>query len=557
MSSAGEEVKLPEGSGMQVTAILRVQARFSNGSSTINGFSLNAPLATRVQEAPSESDPRVAFAKRAAGYGAKVALVEQGPQWQPNKRRSGAGPGGTCMNVGCVPKKLMFMAAAHREMMIGEAATAKGYGFTVPEGAGKIDWKGLKERRDKYVAKLNTNYTAGWKKEGVEVIEDLSKSSAGFRQGVILLWNPNARHRRGFASFTDAQTVSVQCNDGTTRVLKGQHILVACGGLPSEPDIPGVEHAINSDGFFELEEQPKKVAVVGAGYIAVEMAGILHALGSETHLFFRGDTVLRRGFDPFIVQTLMEAMEHHGPVLHRDLSQLTWRFCSEPSRTSTPARISKQDDGRLTYVATEGPMGEEAILKDFDCILLAIGRKPVSDRLGLQNTGVELNKSGRLELARIYAIGDVTSTGYELTPVAIAAGRRLADRLFLKEGRARIAYELIATVVFSHPPIGCIGLTEPQAKAEFGEENIKVKQSRFASMLYAFNDDDKKVKTALKLDEMMQGFAVAVRMGATRADFEASVAIHPTIAEEFVTFGGWGQQQQGDKVSALLPPYLS
>ncbi|CAK9052709.1 Glutathione reductase (GR) (GRase) [Durusdinium trenchii] len=438
----------------------------------------------------------------------------------------------------------MFMAAAHREMMIGEAATAKGYGFTVPEGAGKIDWKGLKERRDKYVAKLNTNYTAGWKKEGVEVIE-------------------------GFASFTDAQTVSVQCNDGTTRVLKGQHILVACGGLPSEPDIPGVEHAINSDGFFELEEQPKKVAVVGAGYIAVEMAGILHALGSETHLFFRGDTVLRRGFDPFIVQTLMEAMEHHGPVLHR---------------TSTPARISKQDDGRLTYVATEGPMGEEAILKDFDCILLAIGRKPVSDRLGLQNTGVELNKSGHIvvdafentNVPGIYAIGDVTSTGYELTPVAIAAGRRLADRLFLKEGRARIAYELIATVVFSHPPIGCIGLTEPQAKAEFGEENIKVKQSRFASMLYAFNDDDKKVKTALKLvlklpeerivglhcigpssDEMMQGFAVAVRMGATRADFEASVAIHPTIAEEFVTFGGWGQQQQGDKVSALLPPYLS
>lgn len=485
-----------------------------------------------------------AFSKRAAGYGAKVALIERGAQWDTAKRkRLSAGPGGTCVNVGCVPKKLMFMAAAHREMMVGPAATAQGYGVNVPAGAGSIDWKGLKERRDKYVAKLNTGYTAGWKKEGVEVIE-------------------------GIGTFVDSETVAVQCNDGSSRTLKGKHILIACGGLPSEPDIPGVEHAINSDGFFELEEQPKKVAVVGAGYIAVEMAGILHAMGSETHLFFRGDTVLRRGFDPFLVETLMEAMEHHGPILHRN---------------STPASITKQENGLLTYTATEGPMGEQKSISDFDCILLAIGRKPVTDQIGLQNTSVALNKSGHIVVDKfentnvpgIYAIGDITSTGFELTPVAIAAGRRLADRLFLGEDRARIAYEMIATVVFSHPPIGCIGLTEPQAKAEFGEENVRVKQSRFNSMLYAFNDDDKKVKTGLKLvlklpeekvvglhcigpysDEMMQGFAVAVRMGATRADFEASVAIHPTIAEEFVTFGGWGQDKSGEKVKAQLPPYI-
>jgi len=485
-----------------------------------------------------------AFAKRAAGYGAKVALVERGATWDDKTgRRASPGPGGTCVNVGCVPKKLMFMAAAHREMMVGKVATAKGYGITVPESAGTVHWDVLKQRRDKYVARLNTVYLNGWKKEGVEVIE-------------------------GSASFVDKETVSVQCNDGQRKTLSAKKILVACGGLPAEPNIPGVELAINSDGFFELKKQPKKIAVVGAGYIAVEMAGILHALGSETHLFFRGDTVLRRGFDPFIVETLMEAMEHHGPVMHSK---------------STPAGISKQDNGLLSLSFTEGPKAEKKTLADFDCVLLAIGRKPVTDSLGLQRAGVQTNKSGHIvvdafentNVPGVFAIGDATTTGYELTPVAIAAGRRLADRLFLKEGRARIAYEQIATVVFSHPPIGCIGLTEPQAKAEFGEANVKVKQSRFESMLYAFNEDGHKVKTGLKLvmkmpeerivglhcigpysDEMMQGFAVAVRMGATRADFEASVAIHPTISEEFVTFGGWGQERNGDQIKAQLPPYL-
>jgi len=484
-----------------------------------------------------------AFSKRAAGYGAKVVLIERGPSWNEQGQRTGAGPGGTCVNVGCVPKKLMFMAAAHREMMVGEAATAKGYGFAVPEGAGKVQWEALQQRRDEYVKKLNKNYTAGWQKEGVEIVE-------------------------GTAQFVDSSTVEVQRKDGSKTTLRGKKILIACGGIPDAPPIPGIEHAINSDGFFELKKQPKKVAVIGAGYIAVEMAGILHALGSETHLYFRGDTVLRRGFDPFIVKLLMEALEHHGPVLHGN---------------SQPARITKQSNGLLTYSAIEGSNAQQKDYTDFDCILLAIGRKPVTDQLGLQKCGVLTNKSGHVvvdafentNVPGIYAIGDATSTGFELTPVAIAAGRRLADRLFLGEGRARIAYEQIATVVFSHPPIGCIGLTEPQAFAEFGEANVKVKQSSFASMLYAFNDDGKKVKTGLKLvlkmpeervvglhcigpysDEMMQGFAVAVRMGATRADFEASVAIHPTIAEEFVTFGGWGQEKNGDQVRAQLPPYL-
>merc|ERR1712113_305453 len=241
----------------------------------------------------------------------------------------------------------------------------------------------------------------------------------------------------------------------------------------------------------------------------------------------------------------------------------------------------KTPSGKLTYTTKEdGGIREYA---DFDCVLVAIGRKPVTEFLHLDKAGVKTDRRGLIEVDKfentnvrgIYAIGDATTSGFELTPVAIATGRRLADRLFGGEPQARIAYEQIATVVFSHPPIGTIGLTEPQAKDEFGEENIQVKTARFSSMIYWANDQDHKVETGLKLvlqgiqervvglhcigptsDEMMQGFAVAVRMGATRADFEASVAIHPTIGEELVTFAGWGQEKVGNDVRPQLPPYL-
>eukprot|EP00403_Amphidinium_massartii_P019260 CAMPEP_0178412894 /NCGR_PEP_ID=MMETSP0689_2-20121128/22250_1 /TAXON_ID=160604 /ORGANISM="Amphidinium massartii, Strain CS-259" /LENGTH=496 /DNA_ID=CAMNT_0020034155 /DNA_START=58 /DNA_END=1548 /DNA_ORIENTATION=+ len=481
-----------------------------------------------------------AFAKRASGYGAKVAIVERGRSYE-NGLRKGAGPGGTCVNVGCVPKKIMFYAAAHREALVSDVATAAGFGYKV--GDFKFDWPSLKARRDAYVAGLNNTYKKGWASAGADLIE-------------------------GIASFQDGKTVKVVAPDGSEKELKAtKGVLIAVGGEPTFPDIPGIELAINSDGFFDLEQQPKKVAVIGAGYIAVELAGILHALGSETHLFFRGETVLRRGFDPFIVEVLMDALKKHGPVLHAN---------------STPESIVKDADGTMTYTWTEN--GEKKSESGFDCVLMAIGRKPVADLLGLDKVGVKTDSKGLIEVDEyentnvpdIWALGDVTTTGYELTPVAIAAGRRLADRLVGGEPKARIAYELIATVVFSHPPIGCIGLTEPQARKEFGDDAITVKTARFASMIYAFNDDDKKVKTGLKLvlkgpeervvglhcigpssDEMMQGFAVAVRMGATRADFEASVAIHPTIAEEFVTFGGWGQQTVDGVAKPKLPPYLS
>jgi len=480
-----------------------------------------------------------ACAKRSAAYGAKVAIIERGPSRDANGVRQGGGFGGTCVNVGCVPKKLMFLSAQQRENMVGHVSLAAGYGYTVPESAGVVDWAKLKANRDKEVARLNNAYPSGWKKAGCEVLE-------------------------GFASFEDAHTVGVALTDGGKQTLKAKHVLVAVGGKPKMPAIPGVEHAISSDGFFDLEKQPKKAAVFGAGYIAVELAGILHALGTETHLFFRGETVLRHGFDPYVVETLMAELTAHGPALHKQC---------------TPTALKKAADG--TIVVEVLASKEAQALTGFDCVLFAIGREPVARAIGLERAGVATNAAGFIEVDEyertsapsVVALGDCTSTGYELTPVAIAAGRRLADRLFGGEPRARIAYDTVPTVVFSHPPIGTIGLTQPQAEEKYGKENVRVKQARFNCMVFSFNAADAKVKSALKLvlagseervvglhcigpssDEMLQGFAVAVRMGATRADFEATIAIHPTIGEEFVTMGGWGQDKEGKK--PVLAPYL-
>lgn len=481
-----------------------------------------------------------AFCKRAAGYGAKVAIVDRGVRYV-NGKREGAGAGGTCVNVGCVPKKIMFNAAAVKESLSSEIGLASGYGFEIPTV--KFDWGLLKKRRDAYVRKLSEGYINGWKKAGVDVYTGTARfASAG--------------------SSSLVKRIEIE-HGGKTQSLEAVRVLIAVGGQPRVPHIPGVELAITSDGFFELEAVPKKVAVVGAGYIAVEMAGILHALGSETHLFFRGDTVLRRGFDPFIVDQLMKAMERHGPTLHKK---------------ATPAAIKLQDGGNVkTLVITDG-----SEFHGFDVVLLATGRAPLGKRLNLPPS-ISLDAKGFVVVdeyenttaKNVYAIGDATTTSYELTPVAIAAGRRLADRLFGGEPRARIEYHDIATVVFSHPPIGTVGLTEPEAVAKYGRDAVAVKQSAFGSMLYAFNHAEHKVKTGLKLvlklpeervvglhcigpmsDEMIQGFAVAVKMGATRRDFEAAVAIHPTIAEEFVTMSNWGQKKLGEQLKVVLPPYL-
>ena len=225
-----------------------------------------------------------AAGRRAAGsYGKKVCVIERGPSRDEAGIRRGGGYGGTCVNVGCVPKKLMYMASQLRESIVGEIATAKGNGFTIPESAGVCDWPALKKRRDAYVAQLNKNYVTNWKKEGIDTLE-----------GVGALEGPTS--------------VRVALNGGGSKLITADRVLVAVGGKPAMPDIPGIELAISSDSFFDLEAQPKKVATFGAGYIAVEMAGILHGLGSESHLFFRGETVMRNGFDPYIVETLMGEM---------------------------------------------------------------------------------------------------------------------------------------------------------------------------------------------------------------------------------------------------------
>jgi len=483
--------------------------------------------------------------KRAAGYGKKVCVVERGVAYVEGVRK-GAGFGGTCVNVGCVPKKLMFSAAAVRESITGPAEIATGYGFGEAKAAvGEmlVDWSGLKARRDAYVERLNTVYESGWQGLGVDVVV-----------GRAMLKE----------ALPDKTLVEIAMPDGSVNVVSAEHVVIAVGGEPSLPDVPGSELGITSDGFFDLAEQPKKCAVFGAGYIAVEMAGILEALGTDTTLFCRGSKVLRNDkvFDSDITDTLMKEITKHGPTLQTG---------------AEAAGLQGEADGTISITLKDG-----SLHTGYDTVMWAIGRHPVTEGLGLEQCAVETTATGFIKVddyentsaPNIYAIGDATTAGWELTPVAIAAGRRLADRLFGGEEASRFIYRDIATVIFSHPPIGTIGFTEAAAAEHFGAENISVRKASFGSMLYAFNPDaEHKVQTTLKLvlhgpeeivvglhmigpysDEMLQGFAVAVKMGATRRDFEATCAIHPTIAEEFVTFGGWGQKDGKPDLPPQLKP---
>ncbi|MFQ3175539.1 MAG: glutathione reductase (NADPH), partial [Psychromonas sp.] len=312
---------------------------------------------------------------------------------------------------------------------------------------------------------------------------------------------------------------------------------VATGGAPTVPAIEGAEHGITSDGFFALDEQPKRVAVVGAGYIAVEIAGVFNALGSETHLLCRRHTLLR-DFDHMLSSTLVEVMQEEGPTLHTH---------------STPKSVHKNADGSLTlYLENEKSL-------TVDCLVWAIGRNPANTDIGLENTDIELNEHQFINVDKyqnttaqgIYAVGDNTGE-IQLTPVAIKAGRFLSERLFNGQLDAHLDAKLVPTVVFSHPPIGTIGLTELEAEEKYGKSKLKVYTSQFTSMYTAMTTmrqptrmklvcagENQKVVglhcIGLASDEILQGFAVAMKMGATKADFDSCVAIHPTSAEEFVT----------------------
>jgi len=321
-------------------------------------------------------------------------------------------------------------------------------------------------------------------------------------------------------------------------VISAEHVLIATGGRPIVPAIPGAELAITSDGFFELGEQPKRPLVIGAGYIATELAGVLHSLGSDVTMLLRKE-ILLRGFDSTLRETVMDEMQSAG------INILTCIHMQS---------ITKEQNGQLAVIAEDGNR-----YGGFDCILFATGREPMTDAMGIASAGVAVDGAGfiptdewqQTSVPHIYAVGDVTGRA-ALTPVAIAAARRLSDRLFGGQADAKLDYENVPTVVFSHPPIGTVGLTEEEAKAAYGDDGVKVYQNRFTDMYYAVTQ--KREPTVVKLivtgpnekivgchvvgrsaDEIIQGFAVAVKMGATKADFDNTVAIHPTAAEELVT----------------------
>lgn len=430
----------------------------------------------------------IAAARRAAGHGARTALIEADRI------------GGTCVNVGCVPKKVMWHAA-HFAEQLGDSAD---YGFDIEQNG--FDWLRLKTRRDAYIKRLNGIYDRNLEVSGVLRYD-------------------------GAARFVDAHTVAV----GETR-LSAPHILISTGGRPSVPSIPGAEHGITSDGFFELESLPRHVLVVGAGYIATELAGVLNSLGSEVTMLLRKEHLLR-GFDVALRETVMEEMQSAG------VNILTRFSLAEVRREETITVRSRED----------------MEISGFDCLIWAIGRLPNSDGIGLDHAGVEKDADGFIRTDEfqntnvdgVYAVGDVTGR-IALTPVAIAAGRRLADRLFGGKPDARLDYHDIPSVVFSHPPIGTVGLTEDEAAERYGHDNIKVYQSRFTNLYYGVAS--RKSPSVVKLvtvgadervvgchmvgdaaDEVIQGFAVAVKMGARKADLDNTVAIHPTAAEELVT----------------------
>ncbi|WP_397475718.1 glutathione-disulfide reductase [Pusillimonas sp.] len=432
----------------------------------------------------------IASANRAAMYGKKCALIEAKEL------------GGTCVNVGCVPKKVMWHAA-----QIAEAIHRYGPDYGFDTTVNRFDWSTLVKNRSAYIDRIHASYDTVLGKNQVDVI-------------------------RGTARFIDARTIEV---DG--RQYTADHILIATGGRPLLPDIPGAEHGIDSDGFFALPEPPQRAAVVGAGYIAVELAGVLNALGSQTHLFVRRHAPLRN-FDPLITETLVQVMREEGPALHTD---------------AVPRAVEKNQDGSLTLHLENGNS------HTVDCLIWAIGREPYTAHLNLEAVDVELNPGGYIAVDKyqntnvpgVYAVGDITGQ-IELTPVAVAAGRRLSERLFNNKPQEHLDYSNVPTVVFSHPPIGTVGLSEPEARAKFGDDAVKVYQSAFTAMYTAVTQHRQPCRMKLVcvgpeekivgihgigfgMDEMLQGFAVALKMGATKKDFDDTVAIHPTAAEEFVT----------------------
>jgi len=435
----------------------------------------------------------LACAQRAASYGARALLIESGRL------------GGTCVNVGCVPKKVMWHAA----QLAAARRDSTDHGFEpAPPGH---DWGSLVERREAYIARLNGIYAQNLEKRKVE-------------------------HAAGHGELLGAGRVRI-VTAGSERIVSAPHIVIATGSAPSKPAIPGAELGLDSNGFFALTSRPPKVTIVGSGYIAAELTGILVGLGSKVQLILRGDYLLRN-FDEMLGQGLMQALLDAGV---------------EVVTHAAPRALQRNADGSLQLEIADGRS-----IAAGDALIWATGRHPNTAGLGIAASGVQMDAAGHLRVDAwqqtnvpgLYAIGDVTGA-VQLTPVAIAAGRRLSDRLFGGMKDRKLDYDNIPTVIFSQPPIGTVGLSEAEARKLHGEA-VKVYATAFTSMCQALNTH--RVRSRMKLvtvgadervvgvhvigpgaDEMLQGFAVAVKMGARKSDFDDTVAIHPSSAEELVT----------------------
>lgn len=429
----------------------------------------------------------VRAARFAAGFGAKVAVAESRYL------------GGTCVNVGCVPKKLLVYGAHFAE----DFEQASGFGWSL--GEANFDWATLIANKDREIHRLNGIYRNLLVNSGVTLIE-------------------------GHAKITGPHEVEV---NGQRHSAK--HILIATGGWPQIPQIPGHEHAISSNEAFFLKELPKRVLVVGGGYIAVEFAGIFHGLGANTSLLYRGEMFLR-GFDGAVRKHLHEELTKRG---------------MDVQFNADIARIDKQPDGSLKATLKDG---RELIT---DCVFYATGRRPMLDNLGLENTGVTLDKRGFVEVDDLYqsaepsilAIGDVIGR-VQLTPVALAEGMAVARRLFNPEQYRAVDYNMIPTAVFSLPNIGTVGLSEEQA-IEDGHK-VQIFESSFRPMKLTLTECQERTLMKLVVDadtdkvlgchmvgpeagEIVQGLAIALKAGATKQHFDETIGVHPTAAEEFVT----------------------
>ncbi|GEQ69051.1 hypothetical protein JCM33374_g2722 [Metschnikowia sp. JCM 33374] len=464
----------------------------------------------------------VASARRAAQYGAKVLLVES----QYNKL------GGTCVNVGCVPKKVMWYAAdlAHKKEHLNA------YGLSDDDHHvkhGDFKWGQLKEKRDAYVTRLNGIYERNLQREKVDYIF-----------GRAAFANENGDVEVTLSADQEVSFLSKSFQKNDKLVFSADKVLIATGGYAFvPPSVEGSELGTTSDGFFELKEQPKSVAIVGVGYIGVELAGVFQSLGTQVSLIARGDTVLR-AFDDIIQTTVTD---HYVNKLGVNVIK----------NSGSVSKVEKSGDKKKVY------LGNGDVL-EVDELIWTVGRKALLD-IGLEKVGVKTNESGHIVAdeyqqtanSKIFSLGDVVGN-HELTPVAIAAGRKLSNRLFSGQevfAQDKLDYSNIPSVVFSHPEAGSIGLTSKQAIEKYGEDNIKIYNSKFTGMYYAMmNSDEEKAPTAYRIicagaeekvvglhivgdasAEILQGFGVAVKMGATKKDFDNCVAIHPTSAEELVT----------------------